>query len=849
MRRATRIAVLLCLAFGVSTGGDSSLPCRPILLSDINWVASFDDDHPVTPENHASIVHDADESGEFYGMEWNSPEITDVSLIALDQLDRTGVTTIKLTLATSESMDVVVVVQVEGDYCNRTWRYASADAIQVGTETQEYELHVSEFTGDPFQGCVGALPEDALEQLGAIILLPESQAGELRVYEVGLCGEGIEPEAAAEPEDELPIDEPDTATRPVFTVDSDVTLDSVVQVGDGPQELSTNIKFYPNTRRIEPGETVYWTLEIGEESGLEPPFTIIPEMDNDMFREPGILTAEGSIVVEHTYTTANPYVPYVVIRDGAGTTRTVWTRNLLAVVPDIQHRKGVGIKLPTPESPVGDVINAGHVILIDHALFDRDSGHDYIRNEIEHWVNVGFNLAIIDIWWFVDDVKSNVLVPIYANSPQPHFWTGTMDLEDLVLLTDWLHEAGLRVSWRFALVEKGDHTTIARFDFAPTNLDLYVSSQLLAKPYYAAIAQQTGVELFGLDCENDAFTLEEASIAVVDAVRRVYTGPLFDSATGTGSRVAQSPLTPFLDLIFWSNDPHDFRLFESVDDMIGSFHHQYQTELLRPLFEFQKPGLVEVYVDGQINPQFQAKAYQAMLHVLKNEPSLLQGIAVFDLMLRPTWSNRMWTPIARPAERILSEYFNTIFPEQRIFDFTSVAGSPTEISMLADFDSVIPADSWISTRNGSATKRLDHSEAFRQGSSLRIDFTSTNTKGDWANAVSTFWFTSHMNWSEAFTLNFWYKSSAPSGSSILVSVFDSDGDRFTAELFITQKDVGEWALFTVDLEYLVHPSWAEHGNGQLDMRRIAKLELMEKFQDQANHTSWYDEIYLGGARE
>jgi len=79
-------------------------------------------------------------------------------------------------------------------------------------------------------------------------------------------------------------------------------------------------------------------------------------------------------------------------------------------------------------------------------------------------------------------------------------------------------------------------------------------------------------------------------------------------------------------------------------------------------------------------------------------------------------------------------------------------------------------------------------------------------------------------------------------------VFDSDGDRFTAEVFITYKEPGEWMPFTVDLEYLVQPTWAEYGDGSLNFGAIKRLEIMEKFNDETDHVSWFDLIYLGGDR-
>ena len=636
---------------------------------------------------------------------------------------------------------------------------------------------------------------------------------------------------------------------PDFAVDSDVTLDCIVQIGDGPQELSTDIRFYPNTRRAKPGDIVSWTLELGEGSGLEPPFTIVPEMDNNMVREHTIRTDDTVTVIQHSYVMGNGYVPYVVVRASNGPSRTIWTTNLLAVVPEISQRDGVGVKLPTPESPIGDVLNACFVVLVDHRLFDRPSGRDYMTSEIQHWREVGFNLAILDIWWFVDTVSSNVLVPIYDNSPQPFFWTGTMDLENLIQITDWFHNAEMRVAWRFVLVEKGDHTTIRRFDFDPSDIELYVASQTQAKPFYAAIAEDLGVEIFGLDVENDAFTLQEESIAVVDAVRNVFSGPLFDTVTGTGARVSRSPLTPLLDLVVFSTDFHNISSISGLDDMVGSFRHQYETEFLQPLIQFQKPGLFEVFVDGQDNPRKQVDAYEAMLGVMDEEEGLVQGIAVFDLPLYPGWSNLMWTPVHRPAEGVLSNFFRERFEDQRLFDFEAELAPPLPEKVLFDFESANVWDLAVASRNGIASQSLDRTDPHEGNSSLRIDFTNENPPNDWANTTLNFYLELTQDWSQYDSLSFWHRSSIPHGGSIMVSVFDSDGDRFTTELFINYNAPDQWMPFTVYLHDLYHPSWGESGNGSLDLRHITRLEIMAKYNDLANHVAWYDSIYLGGHRK
>jgi len=190
MRKSRGVVVVVLLALCVGLGSsvaDKFLPCDSLPLSDLFWLASYDDENPRNEGNFAQIVDGTDEYGKYYGMEWTSPADTDLTIGELGRFDRSGITAIKLTLAAEEPIRVLPAVQVNGDYCGRTWRFATADIIRVGEEAQEYVFSVVELTGDPFQRCAGELPDDGLERLYSIILFPEDRAGELRVYEVSFC--------------------------------------------------------------------------------------------------------------------------------------------------------------------------------------------------------------------------------------------------------------------------------------------------------------------------------------------------------------------------------------------------------------------------------------------------------------------------------------------------------------------------------------------------------------------------------------------------------------------------------------------------------------------------------------
>jgi len=162
----------------------------PVRLPHLTWVASHNDDSdPNTSGSYARVVEGVDAEGIFFGMEWKSPERTDLSLNDVDRHDLSGVRSFVLRLASSEPMEVLVGISVAGDYCGSTWRFAGADPVQVGPESQDYEFSVQSFTNGLGGPCDGPLPNDALDKLTSILLLPAPTTGEVRVYAVTLVGE------------------------------------------------------------------------------------------------------------------------------------------------------------------------------------------------------------------------------------------------------------------------------------------------------------------------------------------------------------------------------------------------------------------------------------------------------------------------------------------------------------------------------------------------------------------------------------------------------------------------------------------------------------------------------------
>ncbi len=161
----------------------------PVRLTYLTWVASHNDDtDPSRSDSFARVVEGIDAEGGYFGMEWESPERTDLSLNGVDRVNRSETRSIVLRLSASDPMEVLVGIAVAGDYCGSTWRHAGADPVQIGPEPRDYKFTVQSFVDGLSGSCEGALPFDALEKLTSIFLLPTPTTGEIRVYAVRLAG-------------------------------------------------------------------------------------------------------------------------------------------------------------------------------------------------------------------------------------------------------------------------------------------------------------------------------------------------------------------------------------------------------------------------------------------------------------------------------------------------------------------------------------------------------------------------------------------------------------------------------------------------------------------------------------
>ena len=186
----------LCCALGILFLAQvGRCDCVSVNLEDLEWLASLNEDRAAGSEaNHANILVGSDEAGGFYGMEWASPEPTDLTLMGFEAIPVSGAEEIVLTMSSSETMRLLIRLTVEGEYCSQTWQDARlARPIEVGTDIACYRFRLDEFATNMGNVCQQGLRSDALDRVSSLVIFPSALLGELRIHSVTFRTEGGEP--------------------------------------------------------------------------------------------------------------------------------------------------------------------------------------------------------------------------------------------------------------------------------------------------------------------------------------------------------------------------------------------------------------------------------------------------------------------------------------------------------------------------------------------------------------------------------------------------------------------------------------------------------------------------------
>jgi len=294
-------------------------------------------------------------------------------------------------------------------------------------------------------------------------------------------------------------------------IDPNVTLDSVVQIGSGPQELSSDVKFYPNTLRIEPGETVYWTLDLGD---LEGPFTIVPEMNDDAVREVVIRADETPIVIPYSYRTPNLYIPYVSVHAGTGSSLVVYTTNPVVVSPDGSPHITSTVNPQTLGMPVGTNIKGVNAFVIDNS-----STYEELQSEIARMKADGFNMLYIP---FFVTISGCVTLPAYYG-PYDNAFYRTPDLVVLAGIAQLCASEGLILGMSPGISPNPFNWEHQSDEFTDDFVDLFFYSYKKLLVAYASLFSEWGVSLFQVGREFPVLAGQEARWRdVISAVRNVF---------------------------------------------------------------------------------------------------------------------------------------------------------------------------------------------------------------------------------------------------------------------------------------------------------------------------------------
>ncbi len=217
----------------------------------------------------------------------------------------------------------------------------------------------------------------------------------------------------------------------------------------------------------------------------------------------------------------------------------------------------------------------------------------------------------IMINWFIEpDYTGNTMRPIYADEFKGDTgWVhATITDEDLLTLVEMAHQKGLKVFLNLALAPENWGPNIpGKGNIAPTDPDLFFENYTKYITHYAALGEQSGIELISIGSENDTLTQEDISLehpfnrtekwrGVIQAARELYSGQLTYSVSCLDENRCGPELIRFwddLDVIGWewyvpiASDAHEpvAQMKENAERIIENH--------IKPLSErYQKPVIL-----------------------------------------------------------------------------------------------------------------------------------------------------------------------------------------------------------------------------------------------------------------
>ena len=183
--------------------------------------------------------------------------------------------------------------------------------------------------------------------------------------------------------------------------------------------------------------------------------------------------------------------------------------------------------------------------------FTRGNYLEHLNNSYEIMKSEGTDWISFNPVWFLTDIYSSDLRPIYREEYGIDGWSGWMQAtipdEEVRLIIRFAHEKGLKVflmphlstlNWSETIPGKGN--------LAPVDVNAFFSNYTNFQLHYARIAEEEGVELYSIGNELDSITDESNGLStgysktakwyeIINAVRSVYHGNLTYSCSCTNN--------------------------------------------------------------------------------------------------------------------------------------------------------------------------------------------------------------------------------------------------------------------------------------------------------------------------
>lgn len=613
------------------------------------------------------------------------------------------------------------------------------------------------------------------------------------------------------------------------------------------ESAAPGITFYPDRTEIRPGETITWMIEV---HGMQLPVTIVPDFDNDGIAEQPIHLRECLSSISTTYAEANVYAPYFAYEDPrSGVEIIVHSRSIVGVLPELEGRSGIGLRLPTPDNPTGDYIKGMHVFTVDQTLFDSPSGREFARSELERIAGLGVNLVVFNSTWFVRDAESSNIEPHYG-AVWPWHWQNTLTIANLIDLVDWTHELGMRAGFRFLNTPAENYDSTGNFARNPQSAVLHARLQAEKHGFYASLAERLCVEFYDLGGEDNLMTKAYWGAQVADAVREHFTGYVTISPTSTDGTLYQCPFISKLGVLgqteYLGQSLVDDGITD-VDTITEVVVTHFRNGLEQFLLEKQTVGLImelgaNIRDLGIRNASNLAEALLASLSGLADSNSPITGTIWWIWNIRREQLEPHAVKDTR-VETLIGEYYRNILPDRITVNFSVEEPRPVSCSRQVDaFDLIVPEfEIW---QSGSSMSVLPCGAGFEDGSrclrlSLIPDDSAANPRYGfiWRELEGA------QDWRSFEGLTLWLKSSAGNWG-VEVNLVDADGDRFNTRITAVPW-FDDWHRIWIPFSSLIQPSWARNdGDLQLDLSRIVRWGIGVVYNNHGPQSVYVDDICL-----